>query len=612
MKFIKMEDNEIYKISGPALILAGPGTGKTWQLARRVKFLTEESNVDPSNIAIITFTSAAARNMHDRMSDRKRPETFVTPERQPELILTMHGLGFKIIRDAKALGVGGTTTVVTSDKLRNILIGDAAQLQGFERRACFETINCRQLGSCHEEDVPKCRICQQYKKILDACSAIDYDEQILLACKILKENQSLLDKYQSFCQHLLIDEYQDINAGQFELINLLSNGQAEGLFAVGDDDQSIYSWRGGSPHFIREFKKYFGSGAKLLNLKKSFRCHRHILESALAVVEKFDGKRIGKDTFEYVNPRGEKVKIHNMASDQKEAYHVRSLVEKAIPARKVLILIPHRGFLKTIGNEFKGVGIPFTSPFIVPGEGLPTIAILYNWLKDGSDNLSFRECIEMFIEKSGIIPSIKSRKAEKLKERDHELLKISNLWSNLIEKKSNNLAEVLLGIKDKNGLYSSINAAFTEIRMLYDKDVPSDFIKRVVELLVPWKENKQFLDEVNAWTQEMKSQSQEVPSVKIMTFQGAKGLEDDVVCIIGLEEGLLPRDGNEDEIAEQSRLMFVSMTRAKEELHLFHCRKRSSSIMYKAIYKKGEPPHLNRSRFIDVIPGEHVENEYRK
>ena len=121
---------------------------------------------------------------------------------------------------------------------------------------------------------------------------LDHDDQILIACNVLTSNPDLLIKYQSQCKHLLVDEYQDINDAQFQLIKLLTKGQREGLFVVGDDDQSIYSWRGGSPEFIRRFEDDFGDNATVELLQVSFRCHRHVLEGSTCVVSKFDSNRL--------------------------------------------------------------------------------------------------------------------------------------------------------------------------------------------------------------------------------------------------------------------------------------------------------------------------------
>jgi len=225
---------------------------------------------------------------------------------------------------------------------------------------------------------------------------VDHDEQVLLACQILKNNPDVLAKYRALTRHLLVDEYQDINAAQFGLIRLLSDGQRDGLFVVGDDDQSIYSWRGGSPEYIRRFKDDFSPDARVVPLSESFRCHRHVLEGAIAVVEQFDRGRLPKGTFQYKIPDGPRIVIHNAPSDAKEAKLVRRIVQDALPSQDVLVLFPTRLFLRAIAQELRAAQIPFSAPLSLPGTGLPLVSVLGAWLADPSDSLSFRQCLEAF------------------------------------------------------------------------------------------------------------------------------------------------------------------------------------------------------------------------
>jgi len=613
-----MRNGEPYKETGPLLVLAGPGTGKTFQLAKRVKYLIEEKAVPPVNVTVITFTSAAARNMRERISDSTRPDLFVSYENQPKMICTMHSLGHRILgENAGELGLGESIRVVDSDGLRDSLIGDAAQLAGFHRDDGQETAKCRQFGNCKASSLPKCAICEQYENILRSCCAVDHDDQILLACKALKRRPELLEKYRSCCRHLLVDEYQDINAGQFQLISLLSEGQRDGLFVVGDDDQSIYSWRGGSPEFIRNFAGDFGNEARIKHLQRSFRCHPHVLEGALSVVRKYDESRLPKGSFEYEAKEGAKIQIHDVASDQQEASVVKAIIQRVLPSRTVLVLLPHRGFSRSIVEELKKARIPFGAPVTIPGQGLPLISTLSQWLTDNSDSLSFRECLEALIANPQFgVPSRRSRKPEKLKEREVAYSRISALWKHVIEGNAGSLWAALETEKENDDLCSKAFSTFEQLLVLKDSEHdPASFIAEVVKTLVPWKKTEELLREIDSWIEasgQMDSTGQ-TSAVQLMTLQGAKGLEAHVVCVVGIQEDVLPRSDSSDEgIAEQSRLMFVSMTRAIEELHLFHARKRSANVMLKPVYKKGKLPDIYPSRFIDSIPDAHKETKYHR
>ena len=192
-------------MEGPLLLLAGPGTGKTYQLARRIKFLVEDKGVDPQTISVITFTAAAAENMRARISDPRRPDTFVESRLQPESICTMHSFGYRIIREnAGLLGLPAGLSVVQSDQTKAILMGDAAQLAGFKRSHAKEAIKCRQRGDCIPIGSREYRICDKYCSILRVCNAIDYDDQIILACRLLKERANIAVTYRTKATHLLV------------------------------------------------------------------------------------------------------------------------------------------------------------------------------------------------------------------------------------------------------------------------------------------------------------------------------------------------------------------------------------------------------------------------
>jgi DNA helicase-2/ATP-dependent DNA helicase PcrA len=607
---------DIYKLSGPLLLVAGPGTGKTYYLGRRIKFLIEELHISPENITVITFTATAAKNMRDRISDMTKPDLYLPYQKQPTAMRTMHSLGYKILREnPSAIGLEKIDSVVTSDRVRDILLSDAALLAGYDSDDAQETRKCRQYGSCNDADEKKCHICSKYTEILRSCSAIDYDEQILLACKLLRENPDLLAKHQVQCRHLLVDEYQDINAAQFDLIFLLSEGQRNGLFVVGDDDQSIYSWRGGSPEFIRNFRDNFGEKAQIQQLNKSFRCHKHILHGSLSIVKYFDPHRLPKDDFDYNTEEGPKIKVHNAPSDRQEAAIVRAIVARALPSLNVLILFPHRGFAKSVVQELRNARISFSAPLTLPGEGLPLISILSKWLRNNHDSLAFREILESFMDNPSIgIPSKKARREDKKEERKSAFKKISFLWEHIIKGEADSLWASLENEVKNDKLYSLIFSEFSALISLFkNNDDLASFVAQINRTLAPWKLTQSFLDEVDTWVEASAQWTgpSQGSDVQLMTLQGAKGLEANVVCVIGLEDGILPRtDSDEHSMAEQSRLMYVSMTRAIEELHLFHARRRSSSLIFRNPYKKGTKPDIRRSSFIDHIPDEHHEVIY--
>jgi DNA helicase-2/ATP-dependent DNA helicase PcrA len=604
---------QIHEAPGPLLLLAGPGTGKTYRLGERIKYLVEEKKVPPDHITVITFTNSAARNMRERISDVKS-EVYLSYTNQPKLICTMHSLGFKILRE-NALEIGPDENLrVLNPELRNILLGDAAQLAGFARDAGKESADCRQFGACIPSDEMKCQICEKYKMILRSCSAVDHDEQILLACNLLREKPDLLERFRLQCRHLLVDEYQDINDAQFVLIYLLSEGQRDGLFVVGDDDQSIYSWRGGSPEYIRKFREYFGEDAKVEPLRKSFRCHKNVLHSAISIVKRYDKQRLPKEEFEFQIEEGPKIKVHNTPSDKREALIIRSIIERVIPKHDVLVLYPNKYYALAIQRELRRLRIPFAAPPTTPGEGLPLISTLSRWLTDRNDSLSFRECMESLANNPELhIPSKMSRTIEKKEQRENAFRKISNLWNHVIEKDAKSLWTAIEIERNNDTLYSFSYSSFIKLIELYEAmHDPATFAFHVIKTFRPWKKIADFLQEIDYWVEasDRASSIGHNYNVRLMSFQGAKGLEAGVVCVIGMEEEALPQTGKD--LPEQSRLMFVSMTRAKEELHLFYARKRSGGVVHRNIYEKEGIPDIKCSRFLDSIPDENKENIYHR
>lgn len=609
-----MNDN-LHEKTGPMLLLAGPGTGKTYRLGKRIKYLTEEKGVSPDEITVITFTAAAAKNMREKISDEAKTELYIEPSQQPKSIRTMHSLGYLILQDDESKLDFDCHNVITDIDLQKILYGDAAQMVGYKRDQAEEASRCRQKGNCNLSEDVKCKICQQYQLLLRACSAIDQDDQILLACQVLKDNPELLLKYQLQCKHLLIDEYQDINAAQFELIELLSKKYQEGLFAVGDDDQSIYSWRGGSPKFIREFKKDFGDNANVEPLNVSWRCHKHILEGATCVVSVFDKTRFEKGPFTYKVPDGSKIQIHNVASDEREAHIIKAIIMEALPSRDVLILVPNKNYVKAVSKVLIESRIPFSAKTTVPGEGLPVMATLAKWLSDPADSLLFRLCLEEFLNSNPSVPSNRVKLQEKKDKREDIYRNISKLWEPLIEKQKDSLWDSLTTNTTDDPILMQTIEIFNKIIELNQGTNTALFASHVFESLGIWKNPSGLLKEFNAWVRfyEQSSPQSQGESVRIMSMQGAKGLEARVVCVLGVEEGSLPRNSTDpNKLAEAARLFYVSATRAIDELHLFHARKRTGNVVHRNIHAAGRTPGMRPSRFLGQIDGIYKEYIYHQ
>jgi DNA helicase-2/ATP-dependent DNA helicase PcrA len=602
MKFIEAAEPHKHW-PGPTLLLAGPGTGKTHSLGLRIKWLVEEKDVNPKTITVITFTTEAARNMRLRLSDEDKPDVYMPKEKQPEIISTMHSLGHQIIRRGlETIGLHDDFKVVSSDELRSVIFGDAAQLMGYDRTIGDHAKMAKMKAEAMPERSPNARICQAYSSIFGACNAIDHDDQIRLACEILQKNADLLAEYQAKAGHLLVDEYQDINADQFELIRLLSEGSREGLYVVGDDDQSIYRFRGGSPEYIRNFSKHFGKDASVLILPQCRRCPPNILKGALDVVKAkpFNPGRLDKPDPVALKADQAPVIIYDIPSDIQEALLIAQICTEILPAHSVLILVPTMRFTELIANALRKRRIQYDCRPSIDEDGLSQVSRMFDFLADPANSLALRHCIHFLCE-NGIlgIPGRRVRSKAKTDQRETSLRAISSLWERVFEN-GESFLEALQGRVADNPALSLLHGHVSSLQQAYGSETHV-FLEALGRILKPWGGPDRLAAEIRSWKDEITGRAGTGEGVaKILTMRMAKGLEADHVFVIGLEEGVFPNlSWSGDEIGEAARLFYVSMTRSKTGLHISHVRKRAANVTFLP-----ESFKLRPSRFLQAIPKE--------
>jgi DNA helicase-2/ATP-dependent DNA helicase PcrA len=613
MQEIKNPDDNAYRtFPGPILLLAGPGTGKTHQLAMRSKYLIEELGAKPTEIAVITFTTEAARNMRERLSHK---DINVPKESQPEIISTMHKIGNMIIGSRpERVGLSEDYSVLPSN-IKDILLRDAANITGFELADAKKTGKCREQGNCQEDsDSDKCKICAEYKRILRKCSCVDYDDQIFLACELLHDSD-LLNIWQSKTKYLLVDEYQDINQAQFELIQFLTKGQSEGLFVVGDDDQSIYSFRGGTPEYIKNFELLFGIETKIGRLSKSWRCPEHILKGAKAMVTKFYSDSMPKPDpiFSEEIKVNNKIFFYDVPQHNYEAWLIAKLAQERVKAGdEVVVIIPNSKYLPVLKQAFIKAQIDYRYKAKLNEKGLARFTAISEWVENPEDNLKLRYLTDLIIgsndqltmemEASDKLITTKRKAASRL---------IASLWID-INKEHSMFSVISEKAKqsDGNGYLSKLWGCLNEIKCLMLKKggsriAISDFLGKSGVLVAPGENPNGLIAEVREWIHDLfeSGNTNSYKPVNIYNRPSSKGLEGDIVFVVGLSERLFPY--SDDNIEEESRLLFVAMTRAKKELHLFNARKRPASITFIA-----DSYQFRRSSFIDAIPVEHIESTY--
>lgn len=604
-------NNEAYKTnSGPTLLLAGPGTGKTYQIAKRIQYLTSDRNVSPDEITVITFTTEAAQSMRKKITEYG-PE-YIDPDKRPGRISTMHSLGFKIISEnASLVGLRSSVEVVEDQGLKKILMVDAALRMKLNindgERAFYE----RMSASVSKESA---LVISEYENILRSCNTVDFDDQITLACDILKRDEGVRKKYSEKSKHLLVDEYQDINKDQHELIKLLSYDSIEGLFVVGDDDQSIYGFRGGSPEFIRNYQKDFGSGSSVYKMDVSRRCLKNILDSAISIVVSFDKQRLDKGAYKYLKTEPGIVTIHSCPSDDREAEIIAAIIHgKVEKARQegtqesnFFILVPNKFYAEKISEILLAYGIKSDLSSENDKNGFRKVYFLKKWIIDKRSSLLTRLITEFIIESGTTgLPNSKTRSSQNIARREDGMRRIATLWNLVISNKTC-FYDTLAVTSKSDALIKDIYQKLTELSTAYDNKNIAVFLQKLALYIKPWSNPNSFLEETEKIFFAKNRTIENIGNlIRILTFESAKGLQADCVFIVGLEEGSIPRGHDESKVAEEARKLFVAMTRAKEELHMFCCRKRTGSVTLRL-----QSHNLTPSRFLDNLPKDKAIKQY--
>lgn len=598
---------------GPILVLAGPGTGKTECLAMRVKWLIKEKSVDPEHITVITFTNEAAKNMRERISSNKeRPHVYIEASRQPSRITTMHSLGVSVLKEClEKVGLREGFGVVEDDDVRRVLFEDAAQLAGLPRKRGEKILTAKQEGAVSSIPIEERGALEWYDKILRSGNKIDFDDQIILACQVLQEDADLLKQFQAACVHLLVDEYQDINSHQDQLIRLLSGASREGLFVVGDDDQSIYRFRGADRKYMAEFETVYAPSGRTVKLSVCRRCPQNVMNAADAVVQRFNKGRLEKPPRRFLSSESGHVVVHKAPGQTQEAHKIASIAANVPVGSSTLVLVPSALFAGPIKAALESKNLSYEAKTNVKFAGLRAADVLATWLAAQNDSFALRLLLSHMCEvKSLGVPSGRSRKPKKLKERESRIGRIAALWSDVIGNErplhvalQRACVETEKKSPDKRAAEDNLLLALEErLRRLvsYEEKSTKDFLSEVSDLLEPWAKPAAFLDEVQSVLAEARGRrgGKNRGTIRLMTMRFAKGLEADYVHVVGLDEGVFPSGkASPEEIEENCRQLYVAMSRAKAELHLYHARTRDASITYTPQSYQMKP-----SPFLSAIP----------
>ena len=590
------------------LVLAGPGTGKTEVLTHRVAHLLRVG-VNPKEILAVTFSRKAAGEMAERLNEFGLEEIPRTS--------TLHSESLRILgetgKTSKFLVADDESRLLLRDALEDLSLGASAkELKRWEQLLKLQKADGRIPSEIIIRDKTT-RILRavydRYEQILAFNGAIDLDGLVLKVVRALSDSSNI---YLPQERHILVDEYQDINRAEHRLVQILAQ-TAKSLFVVGDDDQSIYGWRGADPGIIRKFENEF-EGAQVEILEESMRCPEHILQAALGVVSKDPAHRhnplcSGKGP-------GNRVYLLDSSSETAEAWWIANWISRNVLAdstelRCIAVLCKRLDLAEDIVAYLKRRGISVTywrSGGLFANENVREILWYARVLADRSDNLALRRCV--MVRRGTGIGTVGMSELRRLAEREG-----LPLWDVLAK------AKEYQQLGRWRSAFERFAAIIDHLRTKSTKLKPDEIIDLVAKSLGTSKLSgvaklknfaaslpanstiEDFISEVNKNRGLDLAEGGPEPedtsdAVAVMSMHSAKGLTYDIVFLLGMDESILP-DPTQDE-NEQRRLCYVAMTRAKKELFLCHAKRRKGPAV-------GGFSFLNPSPFVADIPREHME-----
>ncbi|CED94839.1 MULTISPECIES: DUF3553 domain-containing protein [Romboutsia] len=630
----------VEKTEGPVLILAGAGSGKTRVLTTRIGHLIEDKGVQPANILAITFTNKAANEM------RERVEETLESDASDMWISTFHSCCVRILRkDINRIGYNRSFVIYDSadqvtlvkDCLKELNLNDKV----FEPKMIISTISGakdklydpKQFKAMHMNDNRMSKIADVYALYQDRLkrnSALDFDDLIFKTVELLKSDKEVLDYYRNRFKYIMVDEYQDTSKAQYELIKILAR-EHQNICVVGDDDQSIYGWRGADIRNILEFEKDYDD-VHVVKLEQNYRSTQIILDAANTVISnniERKRKRLWSEKKD-----GELIKIQVAQDEIEESDFVADMIAKISREQNrsykdFAVLYRANAQSRSVEDALNRSQIPYNiyggTKFYERKEIKDLIAYL-RVIQNPQDDISIKRIINVPRRGIGL------RTIEKIEDRAN--LKQESIYSVLIDIETNSD----ISTKARNSISEFVDNVIGTLRTMREVYPVSKLIEKVIESIdyygyidELYKGNKEEAEERKDNVKEFisvamefeqiseekdletfltgvaltseSSEEEEIDKVSLMTIHTSKGLEFPVVFIVGMEDGLFPiaravRSMNDSEIEEERRLCYVGITRAKEILYLTLTQKRT-------LYGKTNPSIA--SRFMEELPKECIE-----
>jgi DNA helicase-2/ATP-dependent DNA helicase PcrA len=601
------QSEAVQTINGPLLILAGAGSGKTKTLTHRIAYLIANQNIKPSEILAVTFTNKAAKEMRQRLGvllgQNANNRNFMP------WMGTFHGICVRMLRiDGPAINIAKNFVIYDEDDrqglvkqaMKQLSIGDneikAKSVSAAISSAKNEMVTVEEYELTAQFPYQKniAKIYKRYEALRKTAGALDFDDLLLEVVRLLRDNKDVRQKWQKLFKHILIDEYQDTNAAQYNIIKLLIN-ENQNICVVGDDWQSIYSWRGADFTNILNFERDF-KGSKVIKLEQNYRSTGNILDAASNVISN-NKQRTDKKLWTAVGA-GNPVEVHELFDESEEANLVASRISAEVSSRAhqysdyailyrtnaqsytleralINLKVPYqiiggvrfydRKEIKDVISYLRLIYQPndrmsFSRIANVPVRGIGAISLEKFFLWQASSGMDIITALAN-LDQVGII-------ATKAK------LAMADLGKKLL------LVQSMIEIASPNALIEKLLDLTGYRHYIADGTPQAEDREENIGSLLSDAQNfaslPDFLEEVALMSSA--DSSSDGQKVTLMTLHAAKGLEFPVVFIVGLEEGILPHarvyEAGIAELEEERRLAYVGMTRARQELHLTYVQSR--------------------------------------
>lgn len=593
----KQKEAVLYN-AGPLLIIAGAGAGKTKTLTSKIAYIIDEHLATPYNILAITFTNKAAKEMRDRLY------LLIGDEARKLQVSTFHSFGLKLLRENyELLGYDRNFVIMDSDDSLTVVKKIIKDLD-YDPKVYNPKAIRNKISSCKNELISAKayekyavsdyeqviqKVYEKYEKKLQQNNSVDFDDLLILPIKLFREHQDVLEKYQNLYQYVLIDEYQDTNQAQYILTKMISEKNRR-ITCVGDDSQSIYSFRGANYKNILNFEKDY-KDAKTILLEQNYRSTGNILDAANQVI-KNNRDRKDKNLWTNKGP-GEKIKYYRAYNERDEAQYVirkiKELVNRNVEYKDIAVLYRTNAQSRVVEEEMLKENLPYRvigSFYFYSRKEIKDLIAYLRLIHNSKDNVSLLRVINT--PKRGIglktIENLTTKAdtegisiydaIESGKELDFKktIEKLKNVAEDLT------LTELIDKVLDASGMKKELESEQTleaEVRLENLEEFKS--ITKAFEEKEGLISLEDFLLEISL-VSDVEEYKDDPNRISLMTVHSVKGLEFDHVFVIGMEEGLFPHMNSLMEnvaLEEERRLCYVAITRARDDLHLVNARRRT-------------------------------------